>query len=110
MIAPGSEVGTLQTVSTVTPLQVKLKEGRPKKSAQEGKDQGPNSEINQEEISQFREESVDASGGDRNANSETTDNVPSNIPDADLTELNDEQQVTVRKMLHEKRDSFSKSD
>ena len=63
VIPPGSDIGTLQTVSTVTPLQVKLKEGLPEKSAQEGKDRGPNSEVNQEEIGQFREESVDTSGG-----------------------------------------------
>ena len=50
------------------------------------------------------------SGGNRNENSETTDNVPSGIPDADLTELTDKQQVIMRKMLHEEKDSFSKSD
>ena len=43
VIPPRSDIGTLQTVSTVTPLQVKLKEGLPKESAQEGKDQGSNS-------------------------------------------------------------------
>ena len=53
VILPRSGIGTLQTVSTVTLLQVKLNEGLPEKSAQEGKDQGPNSEVNQEEISQF---------------------------------------------------------
>ena len=94
----------------VTPLQVKLKEGLPEESAQEGKDQGPNTEVNYEEISKFREESVDVSGGNRNQNSETTDNVPSGISDADLTTLTEEQQVIMRKMLHEEKDSFSKSD
>ena len=89
---------------------MKLKGGLPEKSAQEGKDQGPNSEVNQEEIGQFRKESVDTSGGNRNEDSETTDNVPSDIPDIDLTELTEEQQVTVRKMLSEERGSFSKSD
>ena len=110
VIPSKSDIGTLQTVPTVTPLQVKLEEGLPEESAQEGKDQGPNSEVNQEEISQFREKSVDASGGNRNENSVTTDNVPSDIPDVDLTELNEEQQVIVCKMLHGERDSFSKSD
>ena len=66
----------MQTVSTVTPLQVKLKEGLPEKFAQEGKDQGPNSEVNREEIGQFREESVDISGGNRNEDSETTEMYP----------------------------------
>ena len=98
----------MQTVSTATSLQVKLKEGLPEESVQEGKDQGPNSEVNQEEISQLREESVDASGVSRNENSETTDSVPTDIPDVDLTKSTEEQQVIVRKMLHE--DSFSKSD
>ena len=97
----------MQTVSTVTPLQVKLKEGLPEESVKEGKDQGPNSEVNQEEISQLREESVDASGDNRNGNS---DNVPSDIPDVDFTELKEEQQVIVRKVMHEERDSFSESD
>ena len=110
VIPPRSDIGTLQTVSTVTPLQVKLKESLPEESAQEGKDQGPNSEVNQKEIGQLREESVDTSGGNRNENSETTDNVPSDIPDDDLTELTEEQQVIVGKMLYEERDSFSKSD
>ena len=41
VIPPRSDIGTLPTVSTVTPLQVKLKEGLLEKSAQEGKDQGP---------------------------------------------------------------------
>ena len=59
VILPRSDICTLQTVSSVTPLQVKLKEGLPEKSAQEGKDQGSNSEVNQKEICQFREESVD---------------------------------------------------
>ena len=53
---------------------------------------------------------MDTSGGNRNENNETTDNVPSNILDVDLTELIEEQQVIVRKMLYEERDSFSKSD
>ena len=66
---------------------MKLKEGLPEKSAQEGKDHRPNSEVNQEEISQFKEESVDTSGGNRNENSETIDNVPNDIPDVDLTEM-----------------------
>ena len=110
VIPPRSDIGTLQTVSSVTPLQVKLKEGPPEKSAQEGKDQGSNSEINQKEIGQFREESVDISSSNRNENSETTDTVPSDIPDVDLTELTEEQQVIVHKMLYEERDSFSKSD
>ena len=91
MIPPGSNISVLQTVSMVTPLQVKLKEGLPEESAQKGKDQGSNSEVNQEEISQFREESVDVSGGNRNENSETTVNVPCDIPDDDLTELTEEQ-------------------
>ena len=94
----------------VTPLQVKLKEGLRGKSAQEGKDQGPNSEVNQEEIGQFREESVDTLEGNRNENRETTDSVPSDIPHTDLTELTEEQQVIVHKILYEERDSFSKSD
>ena len=79
VILPRSDNSTLQTVSVVTPLQLKRKEGLPEKSAQEGKDQEPNSEVNQEEISQVREESMDTSGGNRNENSETTDNVPSDI-------------------------------
>ena len=53
---------------------------------------------------------MDTSGNNRNENSETTDNVPSGIPDIDLTEFTKEQQVIVRKMLHEERDSFSKTD
>ena len=53
---------------------------------------------------------MDTSGSNRNKNSETTDSVPSNIPDVDLTELTEEQQVIVRKMLHEEEHSFSKSD
>ena len=72
--------------------------------------QGSNSEVNQKEIGQFREESVDISSSNRNENSETTDTVPSDIPDADLTELTEEQQVIVCKMIYEERDSFSKSD
>ena len=87
MIPPRSDIGTLQTVSMVTPLKVKLTKGIPEKFAQDGKDHGPNSEVNQEEISQFNEESVDTSDGNRNENSETTDNVPSDIPDVDLTKL-----------------------
>ena len=110
VIPPRSDIDTLQTVSMVTPLQVKLKEGLPEESGQEGKDQGSNSEVDQKEVGQFREESVDTSGGNRNENHETTDNVPSDIPDVDLTELTEEQQVIVRKMLYEERDSFSKSD
>ena len=53
---------------------------------------------------------MDTSGGNRNKNDETTDNVPSDIPDVDLTELTEERQVILRKMLYEDRDSFSKSD
>ena len=36
--------------------------------------------------------------------------MPSDIPDADLTELTEEQQAIVCKMRYEERDSFSKSD
>ena len=109
LIPPRSDIGTLQTVSAVTPLQVKIKKGLPEESAQEGKDQGPNSEVNQEEISHFMEESMNVSGSNRNEHRETTDNVPSNIPDVDLTKRTEEQQVIVRKMLHKEKYSFSKS-
>ena len=53
---------------------------------------------------------MDTSGSNRNENSETTDTLPNDIPDIDLTKLTEEQQVIVRKMLYEGRDSFSKSD
>ena len=54
---------------------------------------------------------MDVSDGNRNENSEPINNVPSDIPDVDLTELIEEQQVILHMMLlHEERNSFSKSD
>ena len=53
---------------------------------------------------------MDTSGSNRNENSETTDTVPTGIPDIGLTELTKEQEVIVHKKLYEERDSFSNSD
>ena len=49
---------------------------------------------------------MDVSGGNRNENNETTDNLPSDIPDVDLTELTEKQQVIMCKVLHEERTLF----